>query len=1174
MKNIFVKLLKFLLIVFAVLLIILLVFGLVLRMDWPWWVGLFLLLILAALGVGFLFLRRILARRREQRFVQQVIEQDEARIKTFAGKEREEMKALQDRWREAVEALRHSHLRKQGNPLYVLPWYMVIGESGSGKTTAIGSAKLSSPFAEVRRASGISGTKNCDWWFFEQAVIIDTAGRYAIPVDEGRDKEEWQKFLTLLVKYRKKEPLHGLIVSIAADKLLGASPEVLEEDGRSIRRRIDELMRVLGVKFPVYLLVTKCDLVQGMTRFSEQLPDKSLDQPMGFINQALSKDVAAFLDNAMNTIGERLRTLRILLLHHPQSKSVDPALLLFPEEFAHLRKGLDSFIKAAFQQNPYQETPVLRGLFFSSGRQEGTPYSHFLEALGLIGEKEVLPGTSRGLFLHEFFANILPADRRLFAPTSRALEWRALTRNLGLTAWILLGVAICGLLSFSFVKNLRTIRVGTHELGQAPVLKGELLSDLTTMDHFGQTILKIEAQNQNWWIPRFGLYESVNVELALKNGYCNQFHKGFLGPFDKQMADVMPRLLTTTASDDVVAQYVAHLVRRINLLKARLEGQGIDKLKEKPQPSYVSLLGSDQAAAPEVRKKFGYLYLYYLVWRGDTGEINKEVVVLQGWIKDLLASRNMQWLVAWVNKEGGLTPVTLGEFWGGSLALPDEKMVAPAFTRKGKEMIDAFLKETERALPDPVMLSGQKSNFEKWYRDTSFDTWQTFGVFFPKGAARLKGSKEWLEMAPRMASDKGPYFAFFNKAAIELEPISGTDASPLWLQQVYQFQLAKAQSFGKADGAVAKAAEQGKKIMTAVEKQLGKDVGADALEAQIAAGKAYQELMAALGSIGPAATSRAQAYQMAVQTYTEESAAGKSPFYAGYAAANRLKTGLGRGKPAEDMIARMITGPLDFLWTCVRMETACYLQKQWEEKVLAEAQGTSGAQAAQIMLGPDGPVWKFVKGSGIAAPFIGWSVQRRYYSKEVLGGSIPFDPPFFAFLARGAKVTAAATAAAAAGPAATPKKENFNVMITGLPTDVNPEARIKPHATRLELQCTGGVQNLLNQNYPVNKTFVFSPDGCGDVLFQIEISDFVLTKKYTGPRAFPEFLQDFRGGRRTFSPGDFPLERVSLERLGIRYIRVNYQFSGEGAILGAAAAAAKTSAPGQTPRNIVQCWKD
>jgi type VI secretion system protein ImpL len=222
MKNLLVRILKISLVAFAVCLVILLVFGLVLWMDWPWWVGLALLLILAALGVGLLFLRRILARRREQRFVQQVIEQDEARIKTFAGKERDEMRALQDRWKEAIEALRRSHLRKQGNPLYALPWYMVIGESGSGKTTAISSAKLSSPFAEVRRASGISGTKNCDWWFFEQAIIIDTAGRYAIPVDEGRDKEEWQKFLNLLIKYRKKEPLHGLIVSVAADKLLGA----------------------------------------------------------------------------------------------------------------------------------------------------------------------------------------------------------------------------------------------------------------------------------------------------------------------------------------------------------------------------------------------------------------------------------------------------------------------------------------------------------------------------------------------------------------------------------------------------------------------------------------------------------------------------------------------------------------------------------------------------------------------------------------------------------------------------------------------------------------------------------------------------------------------------------------------------------------------------------------
>jgi type VI secretion system protein ImpL len=240
MKQVFLKILKVFLVIAAVLLAILLVFGIVLSLGWPWWVGLFILLGLLGLGFGMMFFRKVWLRQREQHFVSQVIEQDESYLRTLGDKEKERSRELQDRWKEAIEALKASHLRKYGNPLYVLPWYLVIGESGSGKTTAIKSARLSSPFAEISRTSGISGTRNCDWWFFDQAIIIDTAGRYAIPVDEGRDKEEWQRFLTILAKYRKKEPLNGVSVTIAADKLLDSRPEALEEDGRIIRRRIDE----------------------------------------------------------------------------------------------------------------------------------------------------------------------------------------------------------------------------------------------------------------------------------------------------------------------------------------------------------------------------------------------------------------------------------------------------------------------------------------------------------------------------------------------------------------------------------------------------------------------------------------------------------------------------------------------------------------------------------------------------------------------------------------------------------------------------------------------------------------------------------------------------------------------------------------------------------------------
>ena len=1151
MKDTFLKFIKIFLMIAAVLLAILLIFGAVYLLDWPWWVGLFLLLGLLGLGIGLLFLRKIWLRRQEQRFVQQVIEQDEAHVRSLAGKEREDLKELQVRWKEAIETLRRSHLRKLGNPLYVLPWYLVIGESGSGKTTAISSARLSSPFAEFTRTSGISGTRNCDWWFFEQAVILDTAGRYAIPIDEGRDKEEWQRFLNLLIKYRGKEPLNGLIVTLAADKLMGAPSETLGEDARNIRRRIEELMRVLGTKVPVYILVTKCDLVQGMAQFCDRLPAKSLDQAMGFIKKDLATDVASFMEEAFSTIGEHLRHLRILLLHQTPSKTADPGLLLFPEEFDHLKQGLGSFMDAAFRESPYQETAVLRGLFFSSGRQEGSPYSHFLRELGLIGEKEVLPGTNKGLFLHDFFSQILPKERGLLAPTQRALQWRTLTRNLGLVSWVTLAIAVCGLLSFSFVKNLKTLREVSHEFAKPPVLQGEILADLNTLDRFRQAILKVEEENRSWRVPRFGLKESLKVEVSLKEKYCTLFQKSFLASFDKQMGGVLAKL-TDSVPDEAIGPYVGHLVRRIGLLKARLEGQDLETLQRKPQPSYEPPMGAtEKAAPPEVKKRFGNLYLYYLVWRSDTADINKEIAVLQSWLKHLLGLKGaqLQWLVVWANGQD-LAPITLGDFWGGSPPKPGEAIITPAFTRKGKEMMDAFLKEVEAAPPDPLQLANQKAAFEKWYRNACFEAWYQFTLYFPKGMERIRGKQEWQQMGAKMATDQGPYFEFLNRLTQELEIHSKAETLPIWVSQVYQLQMAKAPA--PSAGLLAKAAEEGKKLIAKGKKTTGKE-GVEAVELT-QTGKVYQEYRSALSAMAPIAISRPQAYQLAVQVFGEDPATSKAPFYAAQTAVAKLKTTMPGGKIMEAIIGKLLAGPLEFFGNYMRLEAACHLQSQWEQTVLAETQGATDQQATQLLLSPEGPVGKFVKGP--AAPFIGWSVGRGHYAKEVLGGSIPFEPTFFSFLRQSTEAKQTVTT-----------KTSYNIMIKALPTAANPQARLQPQSTKLELQCGGSTQSLVNFNYPVNKNFQWSPDTCGDVLLQIEVGDVILKKKYSGYQAFPEFLQDFKGGLRTFFSNDFPGEKAALERLGIQFIRLKYEFSGDLPVLGKIVAL-----PRQAPRNVVKCW--
>ena len=1170
MKQLIIKILKIFLIITLVLFAVLLIFGLVLGIGWPWWVGLFIIIGVVGLWLGIVFFKKVWLRRREQKFVSQVIEQDEHYLKSLGDKERKNSKELQDRWKEAMEALRKSHLKKYGNPLYVLPWYMVIGESGSGKTTAIKSARLSSPFAEISRTSGISGTRNCDWWFFEQAILIDTAGRYAIPIDEGRDKEEWQRFLSLLTKFRKKEPLNGLVVSIAVDKLIDSDPEALESSGKSIRRRIDELMRVLGSKFPVYVLVTKSDLIQGMTQFCNRISEKGYDQAMGALNHSLSKDIAEFTGRTLHSISERLKDLRLILFHKPESKGSEANLLLFPNEFEKLRPGLSAFVRGAFQENPYQETPILRGLFFSSGKQEGTPYSHFLKELGLIEQKEVLPGTDKGLFLHDFFSKILPGDRGLFAPTQRTVEWSRLTRNMGLTSWVAICIAICGLLSFSFVKNLKTLRGVSNEFAKPSILQGEILEDTITMNRFREAVMSVEEQNRSWWIPRLGLTESRDVEVQLKEKYCNQFQSGFLTSFDKQMSETMTRFSAATP-DETLGKYVAHLVRRINLLRLRIMGEGLEWLKSRPQPSYDNVvLGTGQNLIPEVSQKLTDLYLYFLIWRQDKTGMNQEMNYLQTWLKHILTFEGvtLNWLINWVNSDPAFSPVTLADFWGSSLKIGEYVSVPPCFTIHGKDQIDAFLKEIDSALFDPLIIAEQKLEFEKWYSQKYFQIWHEFAMVFPNVPDHLGGKEKWKEVAAGMGSDQNPYFALFARIAKELKPFSNAKRRPDWVNFVYDFKKVKLQAktvkkdkLQKA-GLVKKMTRKVKTKINKLERATGVEVdkGLD-MKSRLIAGQAFFDYQKALNDISPVATSRLVAYKMAVEMYGEDAVTGKSSFYTAQNAINKLKTTMTNPKTDSETMWNLVNGPLTFYHEFILKESACYLQRQWENEVLFEIQEVSGQKNInQLLMGEGGFAKKFIQGP--AEPFIRRDLKKGYHPKKVMGKSIDFNKYFLSYLTKGTILIKDTIATK-------PVKAAYRVQIKALPTEVNQEALLRPHATILELQCAGETPKLTNFNFPVKKTFNWTPQNCGDVILSIEVEDITLTKRYTGDLAFPNFIKDFEKGQHIFYRSEFSNENVALKRIGIKYITVKYQFEGHLPVLKLLRPA---RSPGRISQDIAECW--
>lgn len=1204
MKKILLTAFKFILVLSLLLLICLLTFGLVIWMHWPWWVGLFFLIGYCGLFLSWLFIRKVVLRRREQNFINQVVEQDNAVIRGQEG-DQEGMQELKNRWQEAVETLKASHLNKQGNPLYVLPWYMVIGESRSGKSTAIQSAGMSAPFAEINRTGGIAGTRNCEWWFFEQAVILDTAGRYTIPLEEGRDKEEWQQFLSLLVKYRKKEPLNGLVVTMAADKLLQADLETIADDGRNIRQRIDELMRVLGKLFPVYVLITKCDLIQGMTGFCERLPEKSLEQAMGLLNQENNKDINTLLHDVSRSIGDRLQKLRLLLLHAKQTpgqtQPPPPAdLLLFPNEFKNLHNRLSTFIETTFKENPYQETPILRGLYFSSGRQEGTPYSHFLHALGLIKQQEVLPGTNRGLFLHDLFARILPGDRFLFAPTQRALAWDRLTRNIGLAAWVAIILALCGLLSFSFVKNLATLRTNTDSF--KITLQGDLLVDTSVTERFQTAISNMENDNNSWWLPRLGLHESKDVELRIKQKFCRLFNndlsKGLNAQIDTFISEFSP-----TTNDNLTGSVVAHLARRINLIQARLDHENMAGLSEMNQPSFQPLFtGKEVRSATILDDRLVRQYHYYLHWQKDKNILLQEKQRLQRYLHHILnlPETSLNWLATWTNNYSGLKRLDLPDFWKAPVTLENAATIPPAFTIKGRKFIDALIKDIETAIPDPHVIATKKIRFHKWYNQAYEQVWYDFAAEFPQAEYYLTDNTAWQQTAVTMATDKSPYFSLLQTMARELSTLDEQEEKKDWIQLIKQIELLRKEAEHEAaikesKSMLAKATKKGKEAIRTIEKKTGLD-SSRLLTNQIVATGLFYNYREALKDVTLVTSSRTVSYAMAAEVFKDDPTTSKSSLHLANRHFLELRRELSSYSQEQKVVWRLLAGPLYFLRDYVYLEAACHLNNLWEKNVLVEIKDIQDKNKLKDELFlEDGYAIRFIKGP--AGPFLDRSVERGFYPKTAIDRMIPFENTFLIFLndsLRLAKFTPdvkpdadlpfpTQPGANAISNTRARKEKNFiplpptikssySVQVTANPTSVNREAKILPHATTLELICESGTTRLINYNYPKQKKFFWEPEYCQQVNLHIDIGRLVLTKKYEDKLSFAQFAKEFQNGYHHFTPKDFPEKKSQMARMQLKNIKVQFQIEEGQALVDLLDQAKKRATLPEVPHNITTCW--
>ncbi|SMP73344.1 type VI secretion system protein ImpL [Desulfonatronum zhilinae] len=1084
-------------------------------MQWPRWI-----VAVAVAGVFFvvvlvLFLRRYYYRRREEKFVKRVVDQDQASIQAAPAHERRRLLELQDRWTSAVETLRASRLRHRGDPLYTLPWFMIFGETGSGKSTAVSHARLTTILTDVGPTKGIASTKNCDWWFFENAVVLDTAGRYAVPLEE-EDREEWERFLSLMAKYRRKEPLNGLIVTLPADRLLADDEDALVGYGRSIRMRMDQLMRVLGAKFPVYVLVTKLDLVMGMTALAELLPEDRRGQAMGLLNDSEKLAPEDFLGQAMGHIARKLKDLRLLLAGRAGTSGGRAAL--FPDEFERLTPRIQAFIQGAFHENPYQETPFFRGLFISSGRQSGLTRSGVLGSLESFKDRQWrLPDTGLGLFLHDFFSAILPKDRFGFRMLGEYLSWRTATTNLALGAWMLLLLTLVGLSSLSYVQIRKAMQPVHETFSQAPAMGADLAQDMITVGLMRDRIAGMQRDLHGGIWPRMGFYQGQSALTGLKGTYNTWFRDNILTPTDEAMGQKFVNL-GAHDQEDVLAPYLEYLVWRIDTLKAREAG--------KPRSDEPGQDGPVQALAlafggrlPYVAAFFPDMYRSYAVWEGDTGILSRERREMQMWANRIIEieGQDMHWLTDWAASRPNLHDVTLSDFWVGLGQVHGEPRVSRAYTQQGRGEIQKLLEQVALTAADPEAFDKREQAFWQWYATQFADQWEAFYKHFDLGMDKLVTRDDWLKTSASMATLDNPYFNLITRLRDEHASIAGIRFDPAGVNRFHQeFDFLIENYRAKQMGASldARISEKIKQLEARVFN----------LDDSLAAVEHFQTYMEQLKALQQVTATMDAAYRFASQDYGMLGGE-QSPEDIAIAAVNNISHLLVKGQAVgwRDFW-QLVEGPLIFLVTMITYETACAVNDLWESQVLAETVNIPSRELWTTLFGDQGVVPPFLSGTG--QPYLR-RTQEGWGPMTWLDVPFPFRQDFLTFLDQGS----------VRRQQIQPK---YVVPITTLPTNVNGEAKSEPYQTTLTLQCAAQPQILDNFNFPNSLDFAWEPATCDDVDLRIYFREATLSQTWPGEWGFRDFLRDFRAGRKVYTPDDFPQQKNILEGLDVRRIQVNY----------------------------------
>lgn len=683
---------------------------LVVFLHMPWLLALLIFLAVAMVSAIVILMGQLRRAQQAEAIEQTISTQADADIERSTPGQLDEIQELKAELLAAIGQLKQAKGVKE-DALARLPWYMVIGPAGAGKSELIRQSGLEFPLKDAanspRAVRGIGGTRGFSWWLSHEAVLLDMAGR-TLATAAFDDSGDWLAFLETLRRQRPEKPIHGVLVVVAVDQLADQPETRVDSIARAARERLQELIEHLGVVFPVYVVFTRCDRVAGFAEFFEDLSLEERREPWGAtlsLARANATAAEALFDEEyrvlLASLSER-RMPRMAASGEPVSRA---QAFTFPLQLERVRPQLRRFIRTLFEPVEGQEAAVPRGFYLTAATVGGEPTDRVLQpavrSLGLTFRPTAAPSAARpgSWFVRDLFTDVVFPDQGL-AVTSQGARGQLRHRDRLLVgvfgiAWLTLTL-LFGTFSCMNGSVVGRARQAATEVTSRVREEAPIVDNLRALERLrsGAQALDSLTTSRPWWRSWGAWSGGVAAEPALAL-WTDRTAEHIVAPAVKQMT-IELRQLTSSGEGGFYDYYRLYRAWRLLSDPTRITPEDGELLAREVTRALQSRLDVSSAGPEErreypelVRRQMAFMARHPLAlsevasryYEGAdlTLAANGAARVRDSWSPDPFASA----LIDDVARHR--KPVTFEDLAGATTIMSSSESVSGAFTRKAFE---------------------------------------------------------------------------------------------------------------------------------------------------------------------------------------------------------------------------------------------------------------------------------------------------------------------------------------------------------------------------------------------------------------------------------------------------------------------------------------------------------